>query len=83
MAFAHLKNEGITNNDKVDFAKTRTTRIASQKIGNDLYRQIHHVIFTEKSGKTIEVITQNDASNQECSMGAVDVFVVSRHIGGR
>ncbi|MCK9418949.1 MAG: hypothetical protein M0R70_06190 [Nitrospirae bacterium] len=80
MAFVHLKNAGITDNSKVDFTKTSTIRLASEKIGGALYRQIHHVKFTEKSGKTIEVITINDASNEECSRSDVDVFVVSRHI---
>lgn len=82
MAFVHLKNAGITTNEKIDFKKTKTTRLASEKIGKDLYRQIHQVTFTEKSGKTIEVITSNDASSEECSMSAVDVFVVKQHLGG-
>jgi hypothetical protein len=56
--------------------------LASEKIGKDLYRQIHYVVFTEKSGRTIEVITSNDASNVECSMSAVKVFVVSKRLGG-
>lgn len=80
MAFVQLKNSGITDNSKLDFTKTKTVRFASEKIGEDLYRQIHHVTFTEKSGKTIEVITVNDASNEECSMSDVDVFVVAKHL---
>lgn len=71
MAFVHLKNSRLTDIDLVDFTKTKTERLASEKIGKDLYRQVHHVVFTEKSGKTIEVITSNDASNAECSMSKV------------
>lgn len=82
MAFVHLKNAGITDNSKLDFTKTRTVRLASEKIGKDLYRQVHHVTFTEKSGKTIEVITSNDASSEECSMSGVEVYVVSKRLGG-
>lgn len=81
MAFVHLKNAGITDNDKLDFTKTKTIRLASEKIGKDLYRQIHHITFVEKSGNTIEVITVNDVSIEECSMSGTDVFVVNRHIG--
>jgi hypothetical protein len=81
MAFGHLKNAGITDNYKVDFTKTKCIRLASEKIGKDLYRQIHLIRFTEKSGKTIEVITINDASSVECSMSGVDVFVVTIHLG--
>ncbi len=81
MAFGYLKDAGITDNYKLDFSKTKTGRLASEKIGKDLYRQIHHITFIEKSGNTIEVITVNDASNEECSMSGIDVFVVNRHIG--
>lgn len=81
MAFGYLKDAGITDNYKLDFSKTKTVRLASEKIGRDLYRQIHHITFIEKSGNTIEVITVNDASNEECSMSGIDVFVISRHLG--
>jgi len=81
MAFVHLKNAGITNNDDLDFDKTKTVRLASEKIEKDLYRQIHLVTFTKKSGETIQVITNNDASNEECSMSGVEVYLVSTHLG--
>ena len=83
MAFVHLKNAGLTDNNTVDFTKTKVARLASQQIAKDSYRQVHDVKFTEKSGKVIEVITMNDASHQECSVSGVDVFVVSKHLGGR
>ena len=81
MAFVHLKNSGITNNEKLDFSKTLTKRIASEKIGKDLYRQVHHITFTEKSSNVIQVITVSDASNDECSMSGVDVYIVSKKLG--
>jgi hypothetical protein len=86
MAFVTLKNQGITDNDKVDFSKTQAVKLASEKIGKDkvsredLYRQVQTVKFTEKSGNVIEVITINDATQSECSMGSVEVYVVSKHI---
>lgn len=80
MAFLDLKDAGLTDNDKLDFSKTKTIRLASEKIGKDLYRQVHYIIFTEKSGNTIEVITSNEVSNEECSMSGVDVFVVKQHL---
>ena len=83
MAFVHLKNAGITNNDKLDFSKTRTVRLTSEKVGDDLFRQIHRVTFVDKSGGTVEVITSNEASNEECSMGPVEVFVISQQLGKR
>lgn len=82
MAMVHLKNAGITDPTKLDEQKTRATLPASEKVGNDLYRQVYDITFHEKAGDgTIEVITSSEASSQECSMGAVDVFVVSGHLG--
>lgn len=83
MAFVHLKNAGVTSNEKIDFSKTAVTRVASERIGGDLYRQVHLVRFTEHTGATLEVITVSDASRQECSMGGVEVYVISRRLGGR
>jgi hypothetical protein len=81
MAFARLKRAGLTDNDKLDFSKTKVIRLASEEIGKDLYKQIHRIIFTEKLGNTIEVITSNEASNEECSMSGVEVFVISKQLG--
>ncbi len=81
MAFVYLKNAGITNNEELDFDKTKTVRLASEKIGKDLYRQIHLVTFTKKSGQQIQVITNNDASSEECSMSGVEAYLVSQHLG--
>jgi len=38
--------------------------------------------FYEKSGRAIEVITSSESSSSECSMSGVDVYVVSKKIGG-
>lgn len=78
--------KGFTDNVKVDFFRTKTVKLASEKIGKDkdpredIYRQVQNVKFIEKSGNVIEVITINDATKSECSMGSVEVYVVSKHI---
>ena len=41
------------------------------------------MVFTDKAGGTIEVITSNDASNGESFMSGVEVFVVSGRLGGK
>ena len=81
MAFVHLKNAGITANDLVDFSKTRTVRLASEKTGKDRYHQIYDVLFTEKSGRVIEAIAVHDASSKECSESGVTVFLVLKRLG--
>ena len=78
-ALVALTNAGITG--KIDWAKTKTTRIASEKIGKDLYRQVHRVSYAQVSGKVVEAITVNEVSSEECSMSGVEVFVVSKHFG--
>jgi hypothetical protein len=83
MTFVLLKNAGITTNEKVDFSKTKTMRLASEKIGKDLYHQVYDVTYTEHSGRTIEAIAAHDASNEECSMTGVDVFLVSQHLSSK
>ena len=81
MAYVHLKNAGLLQPETTDFAKTQVTRLASEKIGKDLYRQVHQVTFTKKSMDKISVVAVSDASHEECSMGRVDVFVISQQLG--
>jgi hypothetical protein len=76
MAYVHLKNAGIV----VEQPTAKTTRLASEQIGPDLYRQVHLVSFP-KGSKSVKVITINDASSQECSMSEVQAFVVSQELG--
>jgi hypothetical protein len=79
MVFVRLKNAGLVDNYNIDFSKTKVVRLASQRIGKDLYRQVHHVTYFFKlTGETIEAITVNDASHQECSMSGVDIFLIKQ-----
>ncbi len=80
IAEVKLKNAGITDPTKLDESKTRAVRIASQKVGKDLYRDVYDITFYEKSGNAIEVVTSSEASSSECSMGSVDVYVVSKKL---
>lgn len=81
MAYTHLKNAGLLTPQRVDAKATQSTLVASEQIGADLYRQVHKVRF-RVGGGDLEVITVSDASHAECSMGAVQIFVVGRALGG-
>ena len=83
IAFSHLKNEGLINNTDIDLDKTLVKRIASEEIRKDLYRQVHEVNFHKKIGTQIKVITVNNASQEECSMSSVEIFLVSKGISGK
>lgn len=82
MALVQLKNAGITDPTKVDESKTKAVRLASEKVGKDRYRQVYDITFYETAGRAIEVVTSSEASSTECSMGSVDIYVVSRKLGG-
>jgi len=81
MAFTWLKNEALVSNEDLDFKRTEVVEIASEKIGKDLYRQIHRVRFYKRNNDTLDVITVNNASHGECSMSGVDVYLISRKLG--
>ncbi|HEY9097715.1 MAG TPA: hypothetical protein VIN38_02480 [Thiobacillus sp.] len=81
MAFTHLKNAGELDNNVLDFSQTKVTRLASEKIGKDLFRQVHLVKFVKQSGDIVLAMTVNEVSSQECSMSNVDVFLVSKQLG--
>jgi hypothetical protein len=80
MTLAHLKNAGLIDPKDVDPAKTKTVRVASEKTGKDLWRQVYRVTFTTKSGDVVDAIAVHDASNEECSMSGVDVFLISKYL---
>ncbi|TAM80929.1 MAG: hypothetical protein EPN47_13675 [Acidobacteria bacterium] len=80
MAFVQLKNAGLADNKSIDFSKTKTVRLASERIGKDLWRQVYLVTFTKDTGGRINAIAIHDASNEECSMSGVEVFVISKRL---
>jgi hypothetical protein len=82
MALSHLKDARITDDEKVDFSKTRVLRLASEPKGTRLHRQLHLIAFAEKSGQVINVITVHDASAELCSESPVEVYLISRKWGG-
>jgi hypothetical protein len=81
MTQAQLKNAGLLKNEEIDSAKTKTSRLASEKVGRDLWHQVYLVTFVKRSGETIDAIVVHDASIAECSMSAVEVFLISRKLG--
>jgi hypothetical protein len=76
-----LKNAGFLSSlQDIDESKTKATRLSANKVGKDLYVQVYDIIFHLKSGKAIQVVTRSNVSNEECTAGHIDVYVVSRKI---
>ena len=80
MSEVWLQNAGIVDIKNLDESKTKITLLASEKKAKDLYTQIYHFIFYDKKGNTYEIITNSDASYEECSMSDVDVYLISKLI---
>ena len=74
-----LQNAGIVAIENINEPKTKITLLASEKKAKGLYTQIYHFIFYDTTGNTYETITKNDASYEECSETAVDVYLISKN----
>jgi len=78
MAEVWLKNEKIVDITQLDEPKTEFKLLASEKKKGGLYTQVYHFTFHDKSGKAYDLITQSDATQEECSASEVNVFQVSK-----
>lgn len=79
-AFLSMKNAGLFPNDHSPPAHTTVREIASQRIGRDLWRQVFDIVYARTGGSKLEAIVVSAASREECSMGEVQVFVVSNNL---
>lgn len=78
--FGAMKNAGIATNAEINFDRTVVKRIASDKIGKDLWRQVHLVKYYRKDGSTLKALAVSNASLEECSMSDVQTFVISEEL---
>ena len=83
MATTKLQNEGLIKRETLDESRTKATRLAVEKIGKDLYRQIFDIVIFQKDGTSFEVITDNQSSSEECSVSPVTIYLVSKNLGNR
>ncbi|WP_241609438.1 hypothetical protein [Rosenbergiella australiborealis] len=73
-----MKNSGIVDITNLDESKTEYLLLASEKKAKDLYIQVYHFKFYSKSGQSYEVITTSNSSSEECSLGGVNSYLISR-----
>ncbi|WP_147199943.1 hypothetical protein [Pantoea sp. CCBC3-3-1] len=78
MAEVWLKNEKIVDVTLLDEQKTVVRLLASEPKKGGVFTQIYHFTFNDKSGKSYDVITQSDATREECSASEVNVYQVSK-----
>ncbi len=72
---AHL----VSRADGLD-GTLRSSLVAVQKLGPDRYRQVIDIHVSRRDGSTVEAVTISETSDEECSMGEVQVLVVERRI---
>lgn len=82
MAQVHLKNAGLLSPGDVDGRKITGVLLARQPLKDGSAREVYDLVFPLKSGRTIQVITSNLVTKEECSGGPVDVYIVSKVIKG-
>jgi len=80
MAYVLLKDAGVLTPEAVDFDHTTSRMLVSERIRQNLWRQVFRVTFPLKNGGKVEAIVINDASQEECSMTAPEVFLVSKQL---
>ncbi len=73
-----LKDAGLVKPEQVDATKTHTLRLASEKVGNDLWNQMYLVTFTLRNGSTIKAIAHVNASSDPDMRNGPAVYVVSK-----
>ncbi|MCO6518702.1 hypothetical protein [Snodgrassella sp.] len=78
MTEAWMQNAEIVDIPNLDESKTKITLLALGKKKKGLYTQIYHFIFYDRKGNSYEVITKNEASDDECSMSDVDSYLISK-----
>jgi hypothetical protein len=83
MTVAQLKNAGVFRNEDIDFRRTTSDQIASERTGPDRWRQVFKVTLHRKDGGEVAAIAVSDASSGECSMGDVTVYRIDPASVGR
>jgi hypothetical protein len=72
-----LQTEGLIHTEQVDAARTRMTRLSSQKLSHRRSRQIYYVQFFMRNGENVNAIAVRDESRIAEESGLV-VYVVSK-----
>ena len=80
-----LKNSKIIDISNLNFDKTMGEKLSSEKIRRNLWNNIFHFVFVDNNNNSYEIITRNIASNEECSISDVEIYMISKgnnkHVG--
>ena len=73
-----LQSSNIVEIENLNQSKLRITLLASEQKSKGLYTQIYHFVLYDNQNKSYEVITKNEDSDKECSIGNVDSYLVAK-----
>ena len=78
MTLAVLQHAGLADERLIDSSGTRTVRLASEKVGKNLWHQVYFVRFKLRTGGTVEAIAIIDDSTVADMRSGPAVYVVSK-----
>jgi len=81
LALVELRRAGHVSPDAVDPALTSVETVAMRRLGRDRYRIVYRVRLTERSGSRHELITVQEASPGDCTVGHIQFFLDTRDAG--
>lgn len=55
-------------------------KIAAEKIKNHLWNNVFHFAFKDVQHNRYDVITRNVASDDECSISDIDIYLVTKYV---
>lgn len=73
-----LQDAGLVDAGQIDPAGTQAVRLASEKVGKDLWSQFYLVRFKLRTGNTVEAIAAINASKTADMRSGPVVYVVSK-----
>lgn len=71
-----LVNAGVADRSTLDYDNIQVVRLASERLAEDRWMQVHHITFHQRIGEPIHVITVNDVSSRECSESRANVYLL-------
>ena len=78
LALIELRRAGHVSPDAVDPALTTVETVAMRRLSRDRYRIVYRVRLTERGGSRHELMTVQEASPGDCTVGHIQFFLDTR-----
>ena len=85
LGYLYFNKSKLLENENFDHTKLSVTRLASERINDNLYHQVHHFAYSKNNGAVVSIIITNDAYTENsdasilrCPVGSVNAYVISK-----